>query len=68
VQSRTRSHLAYEAKKNIAFLYKFDQNVSREYIRKHVTELLKRDRYTCAGSHRKVCVISSRVLGESDGE
>jgi len=51
-----RSHQAYEVKKNIAFLYKFDQNAYRKYIEKNVTELLKRDRYTCAGSHGKVCV------------
>ncbi|KAF8440697.1 hypothetical protein BGX38DRAFT_1272958 [Terfezia claveryi] len=53
VQSRTRSHIVHEAKKNVAFLYKFDQNASRSFIKKHVTELMKRDRYTCAASHRK---------------
>ncbi|KAF8423009.1 hypothetical protein BGX38DRAFT_1279720 [Terfezia claveryi] len=30
-----------------------NSNASRSFIKKHVTELMKRDRYTCAASHRK---------------
>ncbi|KAF8420542.1 hypothetical protein BGX38DRAFT_1280178 [Terfezia claveryi] len=55
VQSRTRLHLVSEAKKNIAFLYQFDRNTSKEYIQNHVGRLLKRDRFTCAESLQKSC-------------
>ncbi|KAF8434408.1 hypothetical protein BGX38DRAFT_1275492 [Terfezia claveryi] len=41
VQSRTRSHLVSEAKKNIAFLYQFDQNTLKQYIQDHIGRLLK---------------------------
>ncbi|KAF8416673.1 hypothetical protein EV426DRAFT_578630 [Tirmania nivea] len=47
IQSRTRSHLVYEAKRHIAKLYEFDQNCSSEYIRKRVSWLLDKDRLTC---------------------
>ncbi|KAF8446790.1 hypothetical protein BGX38DRAFT_1270950 [Terfezia claveryi] len=55
VQSRTRSHLVSEVKKNIAFLYQFDRNTSKQYIQDHIGRLLKRDRFTCAESLRKSC-------------
>ena len=47
IQSRMRSHLVYEAKRHVARLYGFDQNCSREYIRKQVRWLLVKDRFTC---------------------
>ncbi|RPB20183.1 hypothetical protein L211DRAFT_852585 [Terfezia boudieri ATCC MYA-4762] len=52
IQSWTRSHLVYEAKRHIARLYGFDQNCSPEYIRKHVSWLLDKDRFTCQREKR----------------
>ncbi|KAF8427095.1 hypothetical protein BGX38DRAFT_1278846 [Terfezia claveryi] len=65
VQSRTWSYIVHEAKKNVAFLYKFDQNASRSFIKKHVTKLMKQDWYTCAVSHRKY-FNGKRKLGHVD--
>ncbi|RPB19282.1 hypothetical protein L211DRAFT_853319 [Terfezia boudieri ATCC MYA-4762] len=51
-RSWMRSHLVYEAKHHIARLYGFDQNCSPEYIRKHVSWLLDKDRFTCQREKR----------------
>ncbi|RPB18242.1 hypothetical protein L211DRAFT_854309 [Terfezia boudieri ATCC MYA-4762] len=52
IQSRTTSHLVYEAKCHIAKLYEFDQNCSSEYIRKRVSWLLDKDHLTCQREKR----------------
>ena len=54
IQSRTRSHLMYSAKKMVSRLYGFDQNCSLEYIRERITWLLMKDRFTCALKKREV--------------
>jgi hypothetical protein len=59
IQSRTRSHLVYEAKRHVARLYGFDQNCSPEYIRKQVSWLLDKDRFTCQREKRVVSVRDS---------
>ncbi|KAF8425997.1 hypothetical protein EV426DRAFT_39589 [Tirmania nivea] len=53
IQSRTRPHLVYGAKRHIAKLYKFDQNCSPDYVRKRVSELLDRDRFMCKEEKQK---------------
>ena len=52
--------MVHEASKVIAFLYKFDQNCSREYIRDQINWLLKRDRFTCIEGYQKVIVVVLR--------
>jgi hypothetical protein len=61
IQSRTRSHLVHEAKRHVAKLYRFDQNCSPEYIRKQVSWLLDKDRFTCQRERRMVSPTDIRV-------
>jgi len=46
IQSPTRCYLAYESKRHIATLYRFNQNCSPEYIRKQVSYVMDKNRFT----------------------
>ena len=54
IQSRTRSHLVYSAKKKITSLYKLDG--SPNYIKEQIRWLLSGDRFTCISHKREVLV------------
>jgi len=67
IQSRTRAHVIHHAKKNVAKLYKFDQNCSSQYIRGHIRWPLTKDRFTCRGAQRKVRIsLGERVPDVKD--